>query len=183
MNLMFQPFVKYVDFQGRARRTEYWLWFLFQIIASIIFSVLHNVIDHGSQTGPAKIVESLFNLAILLPSLAVAVRRFHDIGRTGWWLLFPLLVLIIALIVYLSINNAQFMSDMKNISGMAGQAGTPDGAMAIMKAFAPMALWVGLPYFLASIVTFVFHVTDGTAGNNRFGPDPKGRGSSAAKVF
>ncbi len=183
MNLMFQPFVKYVDFQGRARRSEYWLWFLFQIITSIVFSVLHNVIDHGSATGPAKIVESIFNLAILLPTIAVAVRRFHDIGRTGWWYLFSLVVLVIAMIVYISVNNAEFMNAMKSIGGLAGKTDTTDGAMALLSALKPMALWVGLPWFLASVVTFIFNVLDGTPGNNRFGPDPKGRGASVAKVF
>lgn len=66
---------KYVDFDGRASRSEYWWFFLFQIIAIMVLSVVMPMLG------------SIASLALLLPALAVGVRRLHDIGKSGWWLL------------------------------------------------------------------------------------------------
>src|SRR3569832_548918 len=67
-------FSKYADFRGRARRSEYWYFVLFCAIIRFV----------GIFLGPLSII---LGLALLLPQLAVAVRRFHDTGRTGWWIL------------------------------------------------------------------------------------------------
>lgn len=171
MPLMFQPLARYFDFQGRSRRSEYWLWFLFQVIVSIVFSALKPVIGNI-----AEILNGIFSLAVFIPSLAVGVRRFHDINRTGWWILFPFVVFVVALIVFFSINGSSFMANMQSLSTM-GPNPTPDQAMAMMTALAPMA-WVFLVWFAAALVTFVFNVLDGTPGHNRFGADPKGRGGN-----
>ncbi|MFZ3125466.1 MAG: DUF805 domain-containing protein [Acidovorax sp.] len=64
---------QYATFSGRASRSEYWWFFLFQVVVMIIASMLGDV------------VYSLASLALLLPALAVGTRRLHDIGRTGWW--------------------------------------------------------------------------------------------------
>jgi uncharacterized membrane protein YhaH (DUF805 family) len=170
MELMFQPLKRYVDFNGRARRTEYWLWFLFQIIASLVFSVLKSVIGDT-----AEVLNGIFSLAILLPSLAVGVRRFHDINRTGWWIVFPGVVLLVAMVVFFSVSGSAFFASMQSFSNI-GPNPTPDQVMSIMSSLAPMG-WVFLLWFAAALVTFVFNVMDGTPGPNRFGPDPKGRGS------
>ncbi len=175
MELMFQPLKKYADFQGRARRSEYWLWFLFQILASLAFSILKNF-----APTPVEIINGIFSLAILLPTIAVAVRRFHDINRTGWWVLFPLLVLIIALVVYISMDGTTFMNAM-TAAAKLGPKPTPDESLAVLKDLAPM-VWVFLAYLAAAIVTLVFNVLPGTAGRNKFGPDPKG-GNADASVF
>ena len=173
MELMFQPLKRYVDFNGRSRRTEFWLWFLFQMIASLVFSILKSAIGNT-----AELLNFLFSLAILLPTLAVGVRRFHDINRTGWWIVFPLAVLIVALIVFFSVSGGAFINNLKSFSDI-GPNPTPDQAMAIMTALTPM-WWVFLAWFAASLVTFVFNVMDGTPGPNRFGPDPKGRGGDTS---
>jgi uncharacterized membrane protein YhaH (DUF805 family) len=173
MELMFQPLKRYVDFNGRSRRTEYWLWFLFQIIASIVFGVLKSIIGNT-----AEILNFIFSLAILLPTIAVGVRRFHDVNRTGWWILFPFAVFVVAMVVFFSINGASFINNMKSFADI-GPNPTPDQAMAMLTALAPMA-WVFLVWFAAGVVTFVFQVTDGTPGPNRFGPDPKGRGGDSS---
>jgi uncharacterized membrane protein YhaH (DUF805 family) len=182
---MFQPLSRYADFQGRARRSEYWLWFLFQVIAEIVFSIVESAAGgtNASAGSLVKLVEAIFKLAILIPTLAVAVRRFHDIGRTGWWVLFPFAVTVVALVVFLIFNGSQFIASMSSIEGLADKADTPEGALALLSAFGPMLLWVFVPAILASLVTFVFHVLDGTPGRNRFGPDPKGRGQANASVF
>jgi uncharacterized membrane protein YhaH (DUF805 family) len=74
----------YVGFSGRAPRSEYWYWVLAVIILSIITAVLDYVIFEATQYGP---INTIFGLAVFLPGLAVAIRRLHDIDRTGWWFL------------------------------------------------------------------------------------------------
>ncbi|KJD45236.1 DUF805 domain-containing protein [Paenibacillus terrae] len=87
----------YVGFQGRARRTEYWMFVLFSMIATFIISLIDGLV------GLTPILTYLYSLAVLLPSLAVIARRLHDTGRTGWWILIGLIPLVgsIILIVFL----------------------------------------------------------------------------------
>lgn len=84
---------KYATFSGRARRTEYWMFFLVNLIVSMVLGFVDTV------AGTA-FIGVVYSLAVLLPSLAVGVRRLHDIGRSGWWLLI-LLVPVIGVIVLL----------------------------------------------------------------------------------
>jgi uncharacterized membrane protein YhaH (DUF805 family) len=77
-------FQNYVNFTGRAARSEYWFWTLFTIIVSIAASLIDLALFAGAAVSP---LNSLASLAMLLPSLAVSARRFHDMDRTGWWLL------------------------------------------------------------------------------------------------
>lgn len=77
---------KYFDFNGRARRKEFWMFFLFNAIISIVLSVLTNIT--GKTVGPLFTgLSALYSLAILLPTIGVTVRRLHDIGKSGWWAL------------------------------------------------------------------------------------------------
>jgi uncharacterized membrane protein YhaH (DUF805 family) len=177
--LMFQPLVKYVQFNGRARRSEYWLFFLFQFVVSIALGLIGAI---AGLKAPMEAATNLFSLAMLLPTIAVSVRRFHDINRTGWWVIFPLVVLIVTLIIYFVFNGTAFIAAMKDVDLQAVQAEDETAIMDMFTALAPMLLWVWLPTWLASVVTFVFHVMDGTKGANRFGPDPKGV-STDATVF
>jgi uncharacterized membrane protein YhaH (DUF805 family) len=77
-----KPLKQYVDFEGRARRKEYWTFFLGNFLISIILSGGGFGIGGG-----AEYLGSLFSLFVLIPSIAVGVRRLHDTGRSGWWLL------------------------------------------------------------------------------------------------
>ncbi len=88
---------KYAVFNGRARRKEYWFFVLFNTIINLVLSGIDSVV-----TG-AGVVPGLYTLAVLIPSIAVAVRRLHDIGRTGWWLLIGLIPVIgwIVLLVFM----------------------------------------------------------------------------------
>jgi uncharacterized membrane protein YhaH (DUF805 family) len=83
----------YVGFQGRARRKEYWMFILFSFIVSVILAILESII------GAKDVLTGLYSLAVLLPSLAVGVRRLHDTGRSGWWLLLCLIPIIGSIIV------------------------------------------------------------------------------------
>jgi uncharacterized membrane protein YhaH (DUF805 family) len=86
---------KYAVFSGRARRTEYWVFYLFNVVISIALLVVGRAIDFS-------LLQVLYALAMLLPSLAVGVRRLHDVGRSGLWLLIGLIPLVgnIVLLVF-----------------------------------------------------------------------------------
>jgi len=106
---------KYVTFSGRARRSEYWWFWLFGVVVAIVAAVIDfAVFDQGGTTttsttatfsvggGPASLVAAL---ALLLPSLAVQVRRLHDTDRSGWWILIgliPLIGTIVLLVFYVT---------------------------------------------------------------------------------
>ncbi|HEY8985897.1 MAG TPA: DUF805 domain-containing protein, partial [Streptomyces sp.] len=77
---------KYAVFSGRARRQEYWMFALFNIVISIVLSIIGSVLDLG-------ILSIIYSLAVLLPSLGVSVRRLHDTGKSGWWILIALIPL------------------------------------------------------------------------------------------
>lgn len=68
---------KYATFKGRARRSEYWFFYLFTVILGFIFGAISRNTGSG--------INSAFMLFILIPSISVCVRRLHDIGRSGWW--------------------------------------------------------------------------------------------------
>ncbi|MCC7266699.1 MAG: DUF805 domain-containing protein [Caulobacteraceae bacterium] len=104
MNLMFQPLRKYADFQGRARRSEFWLFWLFTFVVSFVLQIVGGMMGAGGDptamySSPVMIVLLLFCLAILIPSIAVAIRRLHDTDRSGWWLLIGLIPIIGALVL------------------------------------------------------------------------------------
>ncbi|MEO2074245.1 MAG: DUF805 domain-containing protein [Bacillus sp. (in: firmicutes)] len=79
----------YAVFNGRARRKEYWFFILFVGIISIVLTVLME----ATNSWAAIIIALVFYVAIIIPSIAVTVRRLHDIGRSGWWYLLSLVPL------------------------------------------------------------------------------------------
>ena len=99
-------------FNGRARRKEYWMFFLFNCIIVDALAFIEVLLRIGPPNRYPGVLYRIFFLAVLTPAVAVAVRRMHDTDHSGWWLLFPL-------------------------------------------------------------VNFVFLVSEGQRGDNRFGPDPK----------
>lgn len=86
-------FSNYVNFTGRALRSEYWFW----VLGIVIISVVLEIIDNAVIGTP--VLSSLFSLATLLPGIAVGVRRLHDTDRSGWWLLLAFIPLIGAIIL------------------------------------------------------------------------------------
>jgi uncharacterized membrane protein YhaH (DUF805 family) len=94
MNWYLKVLKQYADFNGRARRKEYWMFVLFSMIFSILATVLDNVLGiamEGIGYGP---LYGLYLLAIIIPSIAVGVRRLHDIGKSGWMMLISFIPLI-----------------------------------------------------------------------------------------
>jgi uncharacterized membrane protein YhaH (DUF805 family) len=84
-------FRNYVGFSSRASRSEYWYWTLFAVLVSIA-AVAGDAALMGAQAGEISPLSTIASLALLLPGLAVSVRRLHDLDRTGWWLLINLTI-------------------------------------------------------------------------------------------
>ena len=83
----------YADFEGRAHRTEYWMFILINTFVGIGINLLEWTLATGG------IIGLLYTLAVLIPSVAVSVRRLHDIGRSGWWLLISLIPLLGVIVI------------------------------------------------------------------------------------
>jgi uncharacterized membrane protein YhaH (DUF805 family) len=93
MDAVKSVYSNYVGFHGRARRSEYWWWYLFYLIVyGVLYAIDLSVIGFPALSG-------LFALASLLPGIAVGVRRLHDTGRSGWWLLIALIPLVGAIVL------------------------------------------------------------------------------------
>ena len=89
MNYYLKVLQNYATFSGRARRSEYWYFVLFNVIISL---VLYFV---GELT-KMPIISTIYSLAVLIPAIAVAARRMHDVGKSGWSILIPIYGLILA---------------------------------------------------------------------------------------
>lgn len=93
MNWYLTVLKRYAVFTGRACRSEYWLFVLINVIVAIVLGVIEGML------GSPGIVSGLYSLAVLVPSLAVTVRRLHDTGRSGWWILIGLVPIIGGLVL------------------------------------------------------------------------------------
>jgi uncharacterized membrane protein YhaH (DUF805 family) len=93
---------KYAVFSGRSRRKEYWYFVLFTVLISIALNIIDGLTGTYDSWAEVGLLGGIFGLAILIPSIAVSVRRLHDIDRTGWWVLISLVPLIgwIVLLVF-----------------------------------------------------------------------------------
>jgi uncharacterized membrane protein YhaH (DUF805 family) len=101
MNWYLEALKKYAVFSGRARRMEYWMFHLFQVLIAGVLIAVETMLGGGS------LLASLYSLATLLPSIAVSVRRLHDTGRSGWWMLIGLVPVIgsIVLLVFMVLDS------------------------------------------------------------------------------
>ena len=151
------PLQKYADFTGRAPRAEYWWFVLAWVVAFVVVSIIESMVGlKGMIMGVYGPLTLLMALAVLVPSLAVAVRRLHDTNRSGWWLL-----LMVPYVI------ATFMMMRSMASGGAAGLGSA-GILSL----------IGLA---CCIVLLVFYCLPGTPGDNNYGPDPyAGVGGSVA---
>ncbi len=133
-------FTRYIDFQGRSRRSEYWWVALFTFLVAFVLMLLASVLGgldpSTGETGPLYFVFAgllgLFYLATLIPSVALMIRRLHDVNLSGW----------LVLLCFVPIVN-----------------------------------------ILAALGLLIVCFVPGTAGPNKYGPDPKGAATAAADVF
>lgn len=93
------PLKKYADFSGRARRKEYWWFSLFCMLISTVLGFIEGFMG-VAPNAEYSIFAGIFCLAILVPSLAVTVRRLHDIGRRGWWMMISLVPIVGAIVLF-----------------------------------------------------------------------------------
>ncbi len=81
----------YATFSGRARRKEYWMFTLFNIIFAIVAMILDNILGTASPQTGYGIIYLLYSLFVLIPGIAVLIRRLHDTGKSGWMILVSLI--------------------------------------------------------------------------------------------
>jgi len=86
---------KYAVFHGRARRKEYWMFILFNFVVVVVLSAVEGILGVAARTNRSILV-TIYELATLVPALAVGVRRMHDTDHSGWWLLFPIVNFVFA---------------------------------------------------------------------------------------
>ena len=146
-------FENYANFNGRARRSEYWYYALMSIIISIILSLLDEVLGlkYGTKSS-SGVLSSIYGLLVFIPGLAVSVRRLHDIGKSGW-LIFVIYAVAIVSVIFIFIS--AFASGFSESSFGIGM-------------IIPILLILG-----AAIWLLVLFCTEGDEGENKYGPDPK----------
>jgi uncharacterized membrane protein YhaH (DUF805 family) len=148
----------YATFSGRARRSEYWWFYLFTILISIATSVIDAVLN-TALNNEIGILGLIASLALLIPTLAVTARRLHDTDRTGWWMLLPIVPLLATITVgFAALFAVVFSSDAD---------GSPAAAVTVL-------LVVCVLITLAAFITLVvFLCLDSSPGPNKYGPSPK----------
>lgn len=155
--MLFTALKKYAQFGGRARRKEYWQFFLLNLILLIVASILDGALGTSLIPGTG-VFYSLTSLALLLPGISVYVRRLHDVNKSGWLILLPIVGAVL-LVAGLGAN----------LAALSGP--NPAAGLGAIGSIGLIGLAVSA---LASIYLFVLALTPGTRGANRFGPDPKG---------
>ncbi len=93
---------KYATFSGRAQRSEFWWFAVFNIVGSMVLGIVDAILFGWASDDP-QFLNAIWSLALFLPSISVAVRRLHDTGRSGWWwwiILIPLIGWIILIVWY-----------------------------------------------------------------------------------
>lgn len=145
------PLRKYADFAGRARRREYWSFVLLYVLMFALASLLDRFSGLRGMVGPYGPFTFLVLLGLVVPAVAVGVRRLHDTNRTGWWLL--------------AAYGPLILSTLLSVAGIV----QPTLAMILL-----VAAGAG------SILLIVFLVLEGTKGPNAYGPDPKAAEGGAA---
>ncbi len=107
MNWYLQALKKYADFSGRARRREYWFYILFYVIILVVLTICDTIIGTTVQGAGLGILTLIYLLVVLIPTLAVTVRRLHDTGRSGWWILIQLVPIVgVFILLYFLVSDS-----------------------------------------------------------------------------
>ena len=157
---------KFIDFTGRARRSEYWWFFLFTIIVSSVFGFLGGFFSVFNYIG------LLCSIVLTIPTLAALTRRLHDTGRSGWWVLVYGLAIILvygAMIAVFYPVADQLMAEGDNmmLGGLVAEAFMNSPVAAGIMAcgsIVSIILW---------FITLIFSVLDSKWQENKYGPSPK----------
>lgn len=182
MEWMLMPLRRYADFQGRSRRMEFWMFLVFQILLWLVWGILFMVIGgsamfasgafQGGEPSEAALATLgmsviiplalgvLLWLALLIPTIAVSVRRLHDSNKSGFWLLGYYALL--------------FVQYGLQISAVVSSGGVDNTGSSGVGGLDVISFVFSLAVLVYAIVLLVFFFLPGTTGQNRFGPDPKG---------
>ena len=179
-------FQNYANFRGVASRSEFWYWTLFTVMVSIGTSIVDSAIGLALGMANFTLVNTLAALALLLPGLAVAVRRFHDAGFSAWWYSIPqvatLLVLIwfiVSLITFIFENMSSLLDPaaleawLLSISDPSSTAAGDFAYMLLASNVLPsflMLLLVGFGVFVFNIIIYVLPSRSVEAGNRHNKP-------------
>jgi uncharacterized membrane protein YhaH (DUF805 family) len=142
-------FFNYANFRDRAARAEYWWWALFACVVYIVAALLDFLVFNGFGASPFLLV---IYLAFLLPGLSVTVRRLHDTGRSGWWLMIPVGSGVLAAAI--------------TVAGVITHGNQPPSTTLLMLIGVPMIVCFG-----SSILLLVWMLLPSVPGNNSFGPN------------
>jgi len=157
---------KYAVFTGRARRKEFWMFVLFNIIFGIVAKLLDQMLglNFGKGMMNGGVINLLFSLFMLVPSLAVTVRRFHDIGKSGWVYFRFFLCAVISALVFVGYVVMLALKEGLNADDL--------DVATIMK-FAMPTLLFAVVILTIGIWQLVYLVRDSQPGENKYGPNPK----------
>lgn len=155
--LMFQPFKKYFEISGRARRAEFWLFVLFLVLGGFILTVIDIFLGTYNYDSKIGLLSGLFSLFTIIPSITVGVRRLHDTDRSGYWVLAPIASFAVAVAV-LGVGVG---------SGLEAGSGLEE----VFLVFVSLVVLI----LILNLILLVFYCLGGTKGENRYGPDPKSR--------
>jgi uncharacterized membrane protein YhaH (DUF805 family) len=98
---------QYAVFTGRARRKEYWMFVLFNIIAVLVLAWVDGLTGTLNPMTGYGLLSGLYSLAVLLPAIGVSIRRLHDTGRSGWWLLLAFIPLVNLILLVFMVFDSQ----------------------------------------------------------------------------
>jgi uncharacterized membrane protein YhaH (DUF805 family) len=179
-------FQNYANFRGVASRSEFWYWTLFTVMVSIGTSIVDSAIGLALGMANFTVLNTLAALALLLPGIAVAVRRFHDAGFSAWWYSIPqvatLLVLIwfmVSLITFIFENMSSLLDPaaleawLLSISDPSSTAAGDFAYMLVASNVLPsfiMLLLVGFGVFVFNIIIYVLPSRSVEAGNRHNKP-------------
>ena len=181
MEWMLMPLKRYAEFSGRSRRQEFWMFMLLLMIIWMVAIVAIMVMGFGAMSmagasadgtprvggmmgmvasmGIIAVILGIVWLALLIPTIAVQVRRLHDTDRSGWWLFLYWGPYLLALVL--------------SMAGLANNSAALSGISLIFS----LGSWIG------AIVLIVFWCLPGTGGPNRFGADPLGGAGNLSQTF
>lgn len=110
MDWMLMPLRRYAEFSGRSRRKEYWMFVLGCLIAAVVIGIVEGILGINQMVGGVYgPITTLFGLGLIVPGIAVQVRRFHDQDKSGWFVLLGLIPFIgsIAVIVFMCLEGTK----------------------------------------------------------------------------
>ncbi len=156
-------FKRYADFSGRSTLSAYWYWYLANLLITWAIAIIEKCV-FDTPFDSYGVASGLWSLVTLVPSFALWVRRLHDIGKSGWnllWMLIPgvIMVIFLGVIVYNAVNDMSL--------GAEDGVGSPSAIVLIGTLTSAVMLLVG------AILLFVYSLKDSQYGTNKWGPSEK----------